>query len=150
MGSAVNGLGSFDPSTLINSLIAPAPSGASAATTNGVSAPQEFSALQQNGDLEGLLSDNIAVGVMQIANSTATQPVAGTDVSNLVNQLIAAYATPAEASTSSSGGSAAQQSAATLSTNPALAIIQAMESAGAFGSTLTDSIGADVLGQTAG
>jgi hypothetical protein len=149
MSSAVNGLGSFDPLTLINSLTASAQSTTAAASTSGVSAKDEFSALLKSGDLEGLLSDNIAVGVMQIANPSSTSSTAGTDLTSMVNQLISAYATPAAASTSSSssGSSTAQQSADTLPMNPALAIIQAMEKSGALGPTLADSIGASVLGQ---
>jgi hypothetical protein len=148
MSSAVNGLGSFDPLTLINSLTASAQSTTAAASTSGVSAKDEFSALLKSGDLEGLLSDNIAVGVMQIANPSSTSSTAGTDLTSMVNQLISAYATPAAASTSSSSGSStAQQSADTLPMNPALAIIQAMEKSGALGPTLADSIGASVLGQ---
>jgi len=139
MGSAITGLTSFDPSALINSLIAPATSTTQPATIAGVSAQQEFSALEKNGDLEGLLSDNIAIGVMQIANPSPTTPAAATDVSNLVSQLISAYTTPA-AST--------QQSAATPSTNPAMAIIKAMEQTGTFGSTMADSVGVSTLGQT--
>jgi len=147
MSSAVNGLGSFDPLTLINSLTASAQSTTAAASTSGVSAKEEFSALLKSGDLEGLLSDNIAVGVMQIANPSSTSSTAGTDLTSMVNQLISAYATPTAASTSSSGSSTAQQSADTLPMNPALAIIQAMEKSGALGPTLADSIGASVLGQ---
>jgi hypothetical protein len=147
MSSAVNGLGSFDPLTLINSLTASAQSTTAAASTSGVSAKEEFSALLKSGDLEGLLSDNIAVGVMQIANPSSTSSTVGTDLTSMVNQLISAYATPTAASTSSSGSSTAQQSADTLPMNPALAIIQAMEKSGALGPTLADSIGASVLGQ---
>jgi len=150
MSSTVNGLSSFDPLALINSLIAPVTSAASTATTNVVSPQQELSAMQKSGDLEGLLSDNIAVGVMQIANPASTPSAAGTGVTSLVNQLIAAYTSPAAPEASSTSSSATPQSAATLSTNPALATIQAMESAGSLNSTLADSIAASALGQTTG
>lgn len=139
MGSSVNGLGSFDPLTFLNSLTAPASSANSAASTNGVSAQQEFSAMQKHGDLNSLLSDSLAVGVLQMAEPSSAQSATGTDLSNLVNQLIAAYTPRGSAS-----------SAATLSTNPALAIIQSLEATGALGSDITDSIGASVLGQTSG
>ena len=141
MSSAVNGLGSFDPSSLISSLTAPASSAAtSTSPTGGVSAQQELTALQKNGDLNALLSDSVAVGVMQIASTGSTPSGAGTDLSSLVNQLIAAYAAP-ETSTSSAAGGNPPQSAATLSTNPVLAIIQTMESTGAFGPAGLDSTG---------
>ncbi|MGA3024887.1 MAG: hypothetical protein ABSF98_08975 [Bryobacteraceae bacterium] len=150
MSSAVNGLGSSDQLALINSLIAPASTNTPAAPPSGVSAQQELTALQKNGDLTGLLSDNIAVGVMQIANSTSTSSLAGTSLTSLVSQLISAYTSSAEPSTSSSSGSAAQQSAATLSTNPGLAIIQEMENAGTFSPTLADATAAGGLSQITG
>lgn len=147
MSSAVGGLGSFDPLSLINSLTAPAASATSASDTNGVSAQQEFSALQKSGDLNSLLSDSVAIGVMQMADSASMPSVAASDIPNMVNQLIAAY-TPGDA-TSSAGGSA-QQTAAALSTNPALAIIQSLETMGAVGPTVSDSVAASAMAQTAG
>jgi hypothetical protein len=132
MSSSVSGLGSFDPSWLINSLTAPVPSATtSASQVTGVSAQEEFSALRKSGDLNGMLSDSVAVGVMQIAYAGSAPSGAATDLSGLVNQLIAAYTTP-EASSSTSG-STPRQSAAALSTNPGLAIIQTMENLGTFG-----------------
>jgi hypothetical protein len=144
MSSAVSALGSFDPTTLINSLTAPAASSTTAADTNGVSAQQEFSAMAKNGDLNSLLSDSVAVGVMQFSDASSTPSAAVTDIPNMVNQLIAAY-TPGQEDSSSS--QAQQQSAAMLSTNPALAIIQALETSGAMGSTLADSVANSVMAQ---
>jgi hypothetical protein len=184
MGSSITGVNSFNPSALLSSLLSPTSSTASSTTTtNGVSAQQELSAMQQSGDLGGLLSDSVAVGVMQISEPSATPSSASTDVSNLVNQLIAAYApsagtpvsasaaTPAPATGSSSApsvtspttspasgtnsstatsaiGSRAPTTAADLSTDPALAIIQAMVETGSLGSTLADSVAASSLNQT--
>jgi hypothetical protein len=125
--------------------------------------------MQQSGDLGGLLSDSVAVGVMQISEPSTTPSSASADVSDLVNQLIAAYATPADTpasaapaatpapATSSStstvaspapAASPAPTTAADLSINPALAIIQAMVGSGSLGSTLADSAGASSLNQT--
>jgi len=115
MGSAVNGLGAFNPLTLIDSLT-PSPASASSEATNEVSAQQEFSALQKSGDLSSVLSDSVAVGVLQFADPSSTPSTQGPDLSSLVSQLIAAY-TPSESSSSTSpGGSTAQPSAASLST----------------------------------
>ena len=135
MGSAVSGLGSYDPSKL-NELLTPTASSAnSVVKTSGVSAKQELAAMRENGDLESVLSDSIAAGVLQVTYPSTTSPVAATDVSSLVNQLIAAYSTPADG-TSASGIS--DKSAAALPTNPALAIIQALENAGLLGSLPLD------------
>ena len=107
MGSALNGLGSLNTLTLIDSLNAPASPATVAAPTN----EGESAASHSSGDFNGLLSDSLAVGVMQISDSASGPSGAGTDM------LIAAY-TPAE------------HTAASLSTNPALAIIQTVEGAG--------------------
>ena len=116
MSSAVTGVGSFNPLALIDSPTAATPSAQAAAQDSGVTAAQEFTAMKNSGDLNGLLSDSVAVGVMQIADSGSAPAGAGTEISSLVNQLIAAYDPP-------------QQSAASLSTNPALAIIQTVDQA---------------------
>jgi hypothetical protein len=123
MGSAVTGPGSLNPLSLLNALYAPAQSTAPSAATGGVTAQQEFTAMQNSGDLNGLLSDSVAIGVMQIADSSTAPSGAGVDMSNLVNQLIAAYAPAGEPGSAS----ATPQTAASLSTNPALAIIQTVE-----------------------
>ena len=129
MGSAVSGLGSFDPSTLIKSLAPTASSATSAVKTRGVSARQELSALQESGQVGSLLSDSIAAGVIQITNAPPATPVPETDASNQANNLIAAYTMPGDPAEDS----AARKSAATLPTNAALAILQAMENAGVLG-----------------
>jgi len=141
MSSAVSAPGTFDPSTLINSLAPPpAATTTSATEINGVSVQQEFTAMQKNGDLNSLLSDSLAVGVLQFADPTLSS---GTDIQNMVNQLIAAY-TPGETSSSTT-----PTSAAALSTNPALALIQTMEASGAFGAGPADSLASTVPGQAA-
>jgi hypothetical protein len=81
---------------------------------------------------------------MQFSDASSTPSAAVTDIPNMVNQLIAAY-TPGQEDSSSS--QAQQQSAAMLSTNPALAIIQALETSGAMGSTLADSVANSVMAQ---
>ena len=124
MGSAVNGPGSLNSLSLLDALYAPAQSTAPSDPTGGVTAQQEFTAMQNSGDLNGLLSDSVAVGVMQIADSSTAPSGAGTDMSNLVNQLIAAYTPAGEPGTSATP---APQTAAALSTNPGLAIIQTVE-----------------------
>jgi hypothetical protein len=146
MGATVNGLGSFDPSTLLDSLTGPAASAPSTGLTNGVTAQQEFSAMQQSGDLSSLLSDSVAVGVLQFANPATTPSSTGTDFSTMISQLIAAY-TPVAAASSVSGNTPAP-SAATLSTNPALAIIQELEQTGVLSSTMSDAVGASTLSPT--
>jgi len=137
MSSAVNGLGSVNPLNLIDLPESTAPPAATVSTpqSGGVSAAQELGAMEKNGSLDSLLSASVAVGVLQIADPTSVSPNAGTDVSNLVNQLISAYSTPTEQQSSNQG------TAASLSNNPALAIIQAMEADGAFGPSLMGSSG---------
>ncbi|HTP89694.1 MAG TPA: hypothetical protein VMJ34_22260 [Bryobacteraceae bacterium] len=127
MGSAVSGLGSFDPTNLIRSTTPTASSATSAVKTRSVSAKQEQAALQESGQGESLLSGSIAAGVLQITNPPPATPVAEADVSNQMNQVIAAYTTPPE------GDNTAHQSAATWPSNPALALLQALENAGVLG-----------------
>lgn len=145
MGSIVNGLGSYNPATLIHSLTASAPSATPAVETNVVTAKQELAAMQKNGDLSSMLSANIAVGVLQLADPSSAM-AAGTDMSALVHQLISAYVD----STGAPASNTSTQSAATLPANPALAIIQSLENAGAFAPILTDPNSVAALGQTEG
>jgi len=114
MGAAVNSLSSADPLSLSVPAAAATSSTATTSETNGVSAQQELSAMEKNGSLESLLSASVAVGVLQILNPGPEPATGQPGVSNLVNQLLAAY-------TSSSS---------TSSTNAALAEVQDMEAGG--------------------
>jgi len=81
--------------------------------------------MEQNGSLNSLLGASVAVGVLQILNP-GPEPVTGqTGMSNLVNQLLAAY----------TGSSTSSASNSSTSTDPGLAVLQDMEANGSLGST---------------
>jgi hypothetical protein len=116
MSSAVNSLSSVNPLSLSDPAAAATPSTATTSGTDGVTAQQELSAMEQNGSLDSLLSASVAVGVLQILDPGPEPATGQTGISNLVNQLLAAY-------TSSSSSSSA---------NPGLALVQDMEADGSL------------------
>ncbi len=141
MGSAVSGLGSPDTSSLISTLLAPASATTPATQIGDVTAQQELTAMQKSGDLAGLLSDSVAIGVMQFADASTSTGVAP-DLNSLMTRLISAYANPTGTSASSTGAGTAsvQQSAAALSTNPGMAIIQEMEQQGVLSAPIQTTV----------
>jgi len=123
MSSAVNSLSSVNPLSLsVPAAATSAPTSPAATTspTGGVTAQQELSAMEQNGSLESMLSASVAVGVLQILNPGPEPATGQTGISNLVNQLLAAYT---NSSTSSSS---------TSSSDPGLAVLQDMEADGSL------------------
>jgi hypothetical protein len=124
MSSAVNSLSSLSPLSLSVPAATTAPSLTTTSETDGVTAQQELSAMEKNGSLDSVLSDSVAVGVLQIMNPGPEPATGQTGISNLVNQLLSAYQSSSSTSSSSSSSSP--------STNPGLALIQDMEADGSF------------------